>query len=78
MPCKHEACTCRTAFGAEYCSPSCESAADPNAAGCACGHGQCEASPTDSRQVDGDVFDPHTVAESMTAPNTTTEYDGRP
>lgn len=32
----------------------------------------------EARTVDGDVFDPHTVGESVTAPNTTPEYDGRP
>lgn len=75
MQCKHPPCTCEPVDGSELCAPSCGGNVE---SGCDCGHGQCEASPTDSRKVDGDVFDPLTVAESMTAPNTTTEYDGRP
>lgn len=76
MTCQHQPCTCEAAAGAERCAPSCGQTAGDG--GCDCSHAACSAAPGDSRSVDGDAFDPHTVAESLKAPQTTTEYDGRP
>lgn len=76
MTCQHQACTCNASSGTEFCSLACANGEE--SAVCDCRHDECEASATGSRAVDGDAFDPHTVAESVTAPDTVPEYDGRP
>ncbi len=76
MTCAHRACTCTTTSNEEFCSPACADGTDARA--CVCEHGECESSVAGTRTIDGDVFDPHTVAESVAAPTATPQYDGRP
>lgn len=82
MQCVHPLCTCEVAGAGTTCSPACS--ANPSATSCGCGHPTCGGIDkgiveiVDDRVVDGDVFDPLTVGESMTAPGTTVEYDDTP
>lgn len=69
MQCAHHLCSCTVTDDHTHCSSVCST----ETAGeyCPCGHEDCTGGPKIMREIDADVFDPHTVAESVTSPGST-------
>jgi len=69
MQCAHEPCTCVVMEHGAFCSVFCQEPTTPDT--CSCGHPECEAANPLGSDLDVDVntFEPHTLGESVKAPN---------